>query len=538
MNKKMITALLAFAGVSIMASSSLWTMSSAHAEAEPALASKNNTLYQQLNLFGEVLERVKNDYVEPVEYDKLIESAINGMLSSLDPHSSYMNAKSYADMQVQTKGEFGGLGIEVTQENGFIKVVSPIDETPAAKAGIKAGDYITHLDGEAVLGLSLNDAVDKMRGEVGKVIRLTIQREGEKEPLQISVTRDIIQIKAARYKMREGIGYVRVTAFNENTHANLKDSLDAIKKEYGKDLKGIVIDLRNNPGGLLDQAVAVSDDFLEQGEIVSTRSRKPEDAQHYYAQKGDLIDGKPIIVLVNGGSASASEIVAGALQDHKRAVVLGTQSFGKGSVQTVSQLGDKGGLRMTTARYYTPSGRSIQALGITPDVEIKQVKVEASEDKGSPFRLSEQDLHGHLKNDQTKKDSKDSKEKDVKADDHNADTKIDDKLLPSNAKGAKPADGEKDKSSDKKDKKDTKAKEESPTDLTDKDLSNDYQLSYAMNLMKGLVIVKQMNEGALSAPSSDIKTPAKEEKENKEGKDKETQKEPKKDDVKDKKEEK
>lgn len=354
--------------------------------------------YRQLNLFGDVFERIRSDYVEQPDDSKLVESAINGMLTSLDPHSSYMSPKSFKDMQVQTRGEFGGLGIEVTMEDGLVKVVAPIDETPAARAGIRAGDVITHLDGDQVQGLSLNQAVDKMRGPVNSPITLTIKRDGAAEPLQIKIVRDTIRIRSVRSREEGGdIGYLRITQFNEQTFDGLRDQIEKIAKDIPADkLKGYVLDLRNNPGGLLDQAISVSDAFLERGEIVSTRGRNADESQRYNARAGDLTKGKPVIVLVNGGSASASEIVAGALQDHKRATLVGTRSFGKGSVQTIIPLGQNGAIRLTTARYYTPSGRSIQAKGIEPDIEVLQ---DTPEDlKGKDDTKGEASLKGHLKN--------------------------------------------------------------------------------------------------------------------------------------------
>ena len=334
--------------------------------------------YRLLTLFGDVFERIRAEYVEPANDRELIENAINGMLTGLDPHSSYMNAKSFRDMQVQTRGEFGGLGLEVTQENGIIKVVSPIDDTPAARAGVKAGDLITMLDGQTVQGLTLNEAVDKMRGPAGSPIRLTIKRQGVDTPIDLSMQREVIRIQVVRTRLEGGdIGYIRLTSFNEQTEPGLRRAITQLKQQAGGQLKGIVLDLRNNPGGLLDQAVAVSDDLLTQGEIVSTRSRHPDESQRWNAKAGDVSDGLPVVVLINGGSASASEIVAGALQDHRRAIVLGTRSFGKGSVQTVMPLPGNGAMRLTTARYYTPSGRSIQGQGITPDIEVASSRTEA-----------------------------------------------------------------------------------------------------------------------------------------------------------------
>ncbi len=354
--------------------------------------------YRQLNLFGDVFERVRADYVEKPDDAKLVESAINGMLNALDPHSSYMDPKSFRDMQIQTRGEFGGLGIEVTMEDGLVKVVAPIDETPAAKAGIMAGDIITHLDDEPVQGLTLNQAVDKMRGQVNTKIRLKIVRKGQDKAIDVAIVREIIRVRSVRSRTEgDDIGYIRVTQFNEQTTEGLKKALNDLSAQIAAEkLKGFVIDLRNNPGGLLDQAISVSDAFLEKGEIVSTRGRNAEETQRFNARAGDLSKGKPIIVLINGGSASASEIVAGALQDHKRATVIGTRSFGKGSVQTIIPLGSgNGALRLTTARYFTPSGRSIQAKGISPDIEVLQEVPE--ELKARTDQKGEAALRGHLR---------------------------------------------------------------------------------------------------------------------------------------------
>ena len=329
--------------------------------------------YRLLTLYGDVFERVRAEYVDPVDDKDLVENSINGMLTGLDPHSSYMNAKAFRDMQVQTKGEFGGLGIEVTQDNGFIKVISPIDDTPASKAGIKAGDIITGLDGKTVQGLSLQDAVDKMRGAPNSKITLTIKREGVDKPIEVSMLREVIHIQVVKQRMEpDGIGYIRLSQFTEQADAGLKQAVKTLRQQSGGRLRALVLDLRNNPGGLLDQAVAVSGDFINQGEIVSTRARHTEDAQRWDAKASDILDGVPLVVLINGGSASSSEIVAGALQDHHRAVLLGTRSFGKGSVQTVIPLAGNGAMRLTTARYYTPSGRSIQGLGIAPDVTVAE----------------------------------------------------------------------------------------------------------------------------------------------------------------------
>ena len=329
--------------------------------------------YDYLKFLGESIEKIKSDYVEHVDNKEIVESAINGILSSLDPHSSFLNAKSLNDMKVQTKGEFGGLGIEVTMENGFVKVISPIDNTPAYKAGVKSGDYITHLDKTSVIGLTLDEAVGKMRGPIGSKIKITIGRKNQ-EPFDLVIKRDVIKITSVRSRLEKDVGYVRITTFSEQTNKSTKEAVKKILKN--KNLKGFVLDLRNNPGGLLEQAVAISDLFLEQGEIVSTRGRDSENPETYKAKPGDVINGLPLVVLINSGSASASEIVAGALQDHKRAIILGTQSFGKGSVQTIIPVNPFGALRMTTAKYFTPSGRSIQKKGIAPDIIVEAAKVE------------------------------------------------------------------------------------------------------------------------------------------------------------------
>jgi carboxyl-terminal processing protease len=353
--------------------------------------------YKQLSLFGDVFERVRSDYVEKPDDAKLVESAINGMLTGLDPHSSYMDAKSFRDMQVQTRGEFGGLGIEVTMEDGVIKVVAPIDETPAAKAGVMANDFITHIDNEPVQGLTLNQAVEKMRGPVNTSIKLRIMRKGQDKPVEMTLTRDIIKVLSVRsHSEGDDVGYIRITQFTEQTTEGLKKAIADLTAQDGDKLKGLVLDLRNNPGGLLDQAIAVCDAFLEKGEIVSTRGRNADEIQRFSAKPGDLTKGKPVIILINGGSASASEIVAGAMQDHKRATILGTRSFGKGSVQTIIPLGSgNGALRLTTARYFTPSGHSIQAKGIVPDIEVLQ---DVPDDlKVRTDTKGEASLRGHLK---------------------------------------------------------------------------------------------------------------------------------------------
>ncbi|WP_010139087.1 S41 family peptidase [Oceanicola sp. S124] len=381
--------------------------------APPLLAqdkARESSVYEQLDLFGDVFERIRGQYVEEVEPSELIEAAIDGMLTSLDPHSSYHPPEEADDLRVQTRGEFGGLGIEVTQEEGFVKVVTPMDDTPAYEAGVEAGDFITHVDGESVLGLTLDDAVQMMRGPVGSEIVITVVREGEPEPFDITIVRDTIKLTAVRARTESDTVVLRISAFNDQTYPNLEAGLaEEIEKASGLDnINGVVLDLRNNPGGLLLQAIKVSDAFLEEGEIVSTRGRNPGEGERYNAASGDLVEGKPIVVLVNGGSASASEIVAGALQDHRRAIVVGTKSFGKGSVQTVMPLRGDGSIRLTTARYYTPSGRSIQNLGISPDIVVHQPRVDPNaEDEDEPAdtpRRSEADLRGTLDNDSLSED--------------------------------------------------------------------------------------------------------------------------------------
>lgn len=410
--------------------------------------------YKQLNLFGDVFERTRSQYVEPVEDKTLVENAINGMLSSLDPHSGYLNEESFNEMRVNTKGEFGGLGIEVTMENGFVKVVSPIDDTPAFRAGVLAGDYIVEIDGETVMGMALSDAVDKMRGKVGSEIKLVIRRESEPEPIELTLTRDIIKIQSVRFHTEGNAGYIRITTFNQNTQPGLDKAIEEIKKELGTKLIGYVLDLRNNPGGLLDQAISVSDTFLDHGEIVSTRGRHESDTKRDNATAGDAADGLPMVVLINGGSASASEIVSGALQDHKRAILLGTKSFGKGSVQTVIPLPGHGAMRLTTARYYTPSGRSIQATGIEPDILVEPAKIEALKITG----ISESDLRGALANPDKEKEKEQGAEKN------------------------------KDKPKEEMKKPDSKIKTpgEDPKDET----VQDYQLMRALDLLNGLSLYK------------------------------------------------
>lgn len=417
-------------------------------EAQDTSVNSASNTYQQLNLFGDVFERVRAKYVDEIPDEKLIQYAINGMLMNLDPHSSYMDEKEFGDMQVQTRGEFGGLGIEVTMESGLVKVVSPIFDTPAYRAGVQAGDYITHLDGEAIVGLSLNEAVDKMRGKVGTPIKLTIRREEVAEAIEITLVRDIIKIESVKFELiGNDIGYIRITTFNQNTDAGVKKAFAEFLANKDANLRGVILDLRNNPGGLLDQAISVSDLFLDKGEIVSTRGRHAQDTERDNSTPGDITNGLPIVVLINNGSASASEIVSGALQDHRRAIVVGTQSFGKGSVQTVIPLPGHGAMRLTTARYYTPSGRSIQAKGIEPDIVIEQAKIETIKSE----RLSEADLRGALDNKKPEKTAEAVAET-VKAAEESA----------------KPAD-----------KKDVKK-------LTD--LQEDYQLARAVDLVRGVAL--------------------------------------------------
>jgi carboxyl-terminal processing protease len=431
-----------------------------------AYADKNDTL-QMLDLFGEVFERVRADYVEPVKDGELIEAAINGMLTSLDPHSGYMNEKAFKEMQVQTKGEFGGLGIEVTMENGLVKVVSPIDDTPAAKAGIKPGDYISYINDEAVMGLTLSDAVEKMRGPVNSKVKLTILREDASEPIELSLTRAEIKIKSVKERAEgDDIAYIRITSFTEQTTDLMRDEFKHIKKDLPH-LRGIVLDLRNNPGGLLEQAISVSDAFLTQGEIVSTRERDPNRTKRYSAHSGDeLVDeNTPMVVLVNNGSASASEIVSGALQDHKRAIILGTKTFGKGSVQTVIPLEGHGAIRLTTARYYTPSGRSIQAKGITPDIVVEPAKIQPI--KNSDKLRSEAELRHRLENLQDKKD------KEKKAEEESEDKSVEEN---------RPKSG-KDKDKDKEEKK-------LPSEA-EIEAGEDFQLQRALDLLRAVNVYNQ-----------------------------------------------
>lgn len=441
-------------------------------EAKKTKANPADT-YRYLDLFGTVFERVRANYVKEVTDEKLIEAAIQGMLESLDPHSGYLKPKSFDDMQVQTKGEFGGLGIEVTTEKGYVKVIAPIDETPAARAGVEAGDFITHIDGKSIAGLSLTQAVEKMRGKVNTDITITIRREGVK-PFDVTITRAIIKIRAVRARVEGNVGYLRITAFNEQTFKSLEESVAKIKKEIGADLAGYVIDLRNNPGGLLTQAIAVSDAFLDKGEIVSTRGRDPEQGQRWNAKKGDLAEGKPVVVLINGGSASASEIVAGALQDHRRAIILGTQSFGKGSVQTIVPLPGRGAMRLTTALYYTPRGTSIQGQGIKPDIMVEQAKIEKLEPGRGGRR--EADLRGTIKNpnepkEGEKKDGEKEPEPQVKEEEKKPEPQVKEKGKQPEAKEGEKKDGAK-----------TAKKPKKPTE--------DYQLSRALDLIRGVALFK------------------------------------------------
>jgi carboxyl-terminal processing protease len=413
--------------------------------ARAANSSNSADTYKQLNLFGDVFELVRADYVDEVSDETLVEGAINGMLTALDPHSNYLNSKNFNDMKVQTRGEFGGLGIEVSMENGLVKVVSPIDDTPAAHAGLKPGDLVTHLDGKPVQGLTLPEAVEKMRGPVNSDINLTIRREG-KEPFDVKLTRAVIRIQSVRSHIEgNNIGYIRVTSFNEQTDVGLNNAMKNLKAQANNKLIGVVLDLRNNPGGLLDQAVAVSDAFLDKGEIVSTRGRRSDDAQRYNARPGDIAAGLPVAILINGGSASASEIVAGALQDHHRAVLIGTRSFGKGSVQTIIPLAGRGAMRLTTARYYTPSGRSIQAKGIDPDIVVEAAKIE----------------HAPTTDDKTAK------------------------------AGDKPGDKAADKPGDKKDDKSDKGDSGGAQGTIDPSVigtADDYQLARAVDMLRGIAL--------------------------------------------------
>ena len=413
-------------------------------------ASRKKSTYEQLDLFGDIFERIRSQYVEEVDEAELIEAAINGMLTSLDPHSSYLPPKDFDNMQVQTRGEFGGLGIEVTQEDGYIKVVSPIDGTPAAEAGIQSGDLITHVNGEAVKGLNLNEAVDMMRGPVGSEIVITVLRKDIDEPFDVSIIRDTIKIAAVKVRTEADAVILRISSFTDQTYANLQDGLKKAITEAGgiDNINGVVLDLRNNPGGLLNQAIRVSDAFLDKGEIVSTRGRDAKDSERYNATPGDLTDGKPIVVLINGGSASASEIVAGALKDHRRAVIVGTNSFGKGSVQTIMPLQVDGAMRLTTSRYYTPSGRSIQNLGVSPDILVEQRPqgVETADEESKRKQRTEAGLRGSLSNDSLTEDEKNQLQEERRLQEETA-----------------------------------------------KKRDEDYQMSYALDLLRGLSVLKKAN---------------------------------------------
>lgn len=460
MKRKAIIGVIAAAMV-VMVPLVATTQEAAKKKANPA------DTYRQLDLFGTVFERVRANYVKEVTDEQLIEAAIQGMLRSLDPHSSYLTPKSFGDMQVNTKGEFGGLGIEVTTDKGYVKVIAPIDETPAARAGVQPGDLITHIDGKSIAGLSLNQAVEQMRGKVNTDITITIRREGVKA-FDITITRAVIKIRAVRARAEGNVAYLRITAFNEQTFKSLEEAMAKMKKKIGSDLAGYVVDLRNNPGGLLTQAIAVSDAFLDKGEIVSTRGRRPDESQRWNAKKGDLAEGKPVVVLVNGGSASASEIVAGALQDHRRALILGTQSFGKGSVQTIVPLPGHGAMRLTTALYYTPRGTSIQGKGITPDIKVAQAKIEPI--KAGRAGLREADLRGMIKNPNAPKAGEKKKE----------DEKPGAEKKPEPGGKPKPEAREGEKKEGGK-----SAKKPAPKKATE-----DYQLARALDLIRGVALFK------------------------------------------------
>jgi carboxyl-terminal processing protease len=431
-----------------------------HASGVRAQAASSTNTYEQLNLFGEVFERIRDNYVEPADDEKLIEAAVNGMLTSLDPHSSYLNQKDFGDMQVQTKGEFGGL----------IKVVSPMDGTPAAEAGLQPGDLISALDGQPIMGLSLNEAVEKMRGEIGSSIRITIIR-GDQDPFDVTLKRAVIAVKSVRWELEDGnIGYVRISSFSEKTDSGLREAITKLKEASKNQMQGLVLDLRNNPGGLLDQAISVSDDFMDKGEIVSTRGRKSEEAQRWNAESGDLMDGKPIVILINGGSASASEIVAGALQDQRRSIVLGTKSFGKGSVQSIIPIPNHGAIRLTTARYYTPSGRSIQAKGIEPDIQVQQAKIEAL---GPERGTHEADLRGALSN----PDDKENSSEQMPAETQDVE-----------GQSEKPADTNANKEEPKPEDKEAFTGSEKQQIARP---SEDYQLARALDLLRGLSLLQK-----------------------------------------------
>jgi carboxyl-terminal processing protease len=454
-------------------------------DATPAKPKNSKETFALLQLFGDVYERVKEDYVEDVADEKLVHSAINGMLTSLDPHSSFLDKDGFKDIQVQTKGEFGGLGIEVTMENGLVKVVSPIDDTPAAKAGIKAQDYVSHIDNEPVMGLSLSDAVEKMRGKVGSKVKLTVLREGADKPLEFELTRAVIKIQSVRSRREGDVAYIRVTSFSEQVTGGVEQAFDKLKTEIGPDkLRGVVLDLRNNPGGLLDQAIGLSDLFLSEGEVVSTRGRTEDSNKRFFARDGDITSGLPVVVLVNGGSASASEIVAGALQDQKRAVIMGTKSFGKGSVQTVIPIPSHGAIRLTTSRYYTPSGRSIQAEGIIPDIIVEPSKVVPLEQLDM---RSEADLPNHLSK---------SKEMLEKA-----------KQVLEKAKDAMP--GDKENGEVNKDTKKDPLKTDNKSEVKPANASeDDYQLQRALDFITGVSFYKNFTSPAKPAPKQEKTKPA------------------------------
>lgn len=471
MPKNLVRLILAVSIAAFLAASPILAKAPASTDQNTASDSDSADTFKQLTLFSDVLERVRADYVDQISDDKLIEYALNGMLGSLDPHSGYLDKKEFQDMQTQTKGEFGGLGIEVTMENSIVKVVSPIDDTPAAKAGLEPNDLITHIDGKPVTEFTLTEAVDKMRGPPGTKITLTIRRGGlNGKPFDVTLTRAIIHIQSVKWEPKDDIAYIRITTFNEQTQSGLDKALEEADKQIGSKLLGYVIDLRNNPGGLLEQAVSVSGTFLQPGEeVVSTRGRHKEDDQSYVAKGGDKAHGKPIVVLINGGSASASEIVAGALQDHHRAVLMGTKSFGKGSVQTIIPVAGGGAMRLTTARYYTPSGRSIQDIGITPDILVQQAKLEKI---ATGPGIREADLKGALQNDTIKQKSKSNDQSDDQSSNDDGDGD-DEGITP-------PGDNsDKDKTPDKNGKK------EQPFD---------YQLARALDLIRGLHLFQEDNK--------------------------------------------
>jgi carboxyl-terminal processing protease len=451
-----------------------------------AAAEDNADTYRQLKLFGDVFERVRADYVEEVSDEELIESAIRGMLAELDPHSSYMTADEYQEMQEQTRGEFGGLGIQVTMEEGYVKVVAPIDETPAARAGIKSGDLISHIDGESVLGLTLDQAVDMLRGAVDSEVTITVVRKDE-EPFDVTLVRDIIKVESVRWRTEGDIGYIRITQFNEQTTTGLEEAIADIETKLGPKLIGYVLDLRNNPGGLLSEAISVSDAFLEQGEIVSTRGRHEEDMQRYNARAGDLAKGLPLVVLINDGSASASEIVAGALKDHQRAILMGTRSFGKGSVQTIVPLPGHGAMRLTTSRYYTPSGTSIQATGIEPDIEVALATIEVIEST----ERHEEDLRGILTNPNAPKDEEGTQpEEGAQPEGTTEPESSTEPTEPTEPEAGTPPASEEDKD---KAAEAQPGEEEKPAEAATGAVGpeNDYQLQRALDLLRGYALFSQ-----------------------------------------------